>query len=163
MELADFTEAGWENAYRLYNPYIDESCRDDYETNNQSPAPCMLSSFSQPHVSSDVYIVQSQTDSVVLKYHDNWPEDHMNDAPEKEYTQEWHANMTAAVTPLLESSRNGVFAAACYTHTDFLAKKPVINGVGFMEAYTNFYYNRTTSEGFNFVDDCGEMCNSNCV
>lgn len=163
MELSDFTEAGWENAYHLYNAYVDESCKAAYEEASLSPFPCMLSSNSQPYVSSDVYVVQSQTDSVVLRYHDNWPEAHMSEEPEQAYMHDWHLNMTSALSPLQKSSKNGAFAAACYTHTDFLAKKPTINGVGFMEAYTNFYYNRTASEGFNFADDCGEMCNPSCV
>ena len=163
MELADFTEEGWEYAYDLYNSFVDESCKVAYENANKSPSACMISSYSQPYVMSDVYVVQSQTDSVVLRYHDNWPEDHMLDEPEQAYMREWHQNMTTSLDPLLNSSRNGVFAAACYTHTDFLATSPNINGVGFMEAFTTFYYNQTASNGFNFADDCGEMCNPSCV
>lgn len=163
MELADFTEVGVEAAYHLYDSFVDESCKAAYEGENQSAYACMISSHSQPYVSSEVYVVQSQTDQVVLNYHDKWPADHMDDAPEQAYSKEWHENMTASLDPLVKSSKNGVFAAACYTHTDFIATKPSINGVGFMEAYANFYFNRTSSEGYNFADDCGEMCNPTCV
>jgi hypothetical protein len=162
-ELTDMTEEGWEHAYHLYDSFVDESCKAAYEAAQLSAAPCMLSTNSQPYVSSEVYVVQSQTDQVVLTYHDKWPEAHMNEAPELEYMEEWHHNMTAALSPLQQSSRNGYFAAACYTHTDFQSTRPSIKGVGFMEAFTNFYYNRTTAEGYNFADDCGEMCNPTCV
>ncbi len=65
------------------------------------------------------------------------PDDHKYDAPEQEFMTQWWQNMTVGLSPLmstnakkevrirdLERSRkpkNGVFAAACYTHCKFLS------------------------------------------
>lgn len=37
----------------------------------------MLSNVSLPFIESDAFVVQAQTDQVVLTGHDNWPESYM--------------------------------------------------------------------------------------
>lgn len=107
--------------------------------------------------------------SVVLTGHDNWPEDYMYEAPEQDFMNEWHLNMSVALQPLLGEDgtdekpvRSGVFAAACYTHGGFSHSYPLINGLNFYEAFANFYFSQTSSEYYKLSDDCGVMCNPTC-
>jgi hypothetical protein len=93
----------------------------------------------------------------------------MNEAPEREFMKDWHANMSTALLPLLApraegdtGPRSGVFAAACYMHGGFTHSGPFINGINFYEAFGNFYFERTGEEAYKLSDDCGEMCNPTC-
>lgn len=163
--MADFRESAWPTTYALYDAYVDQSCKAAYEHQGLSPSACMLSNNSFPYIQSEAFVVQAQTDQVVLTGHDCWPENHMYDPEEKEFMTEWHNNMTVALGPLMqtENTRNGVFAAACYTHTGFTSAGPLINGLNYKEAFLNFYFNSTATEKYKLSDDCGLMCNPSCV
>lgn len=74
--LADFREAGIERMYGLYDAYVDQSCKVAMEKSALLSAyPCMLANYSYPYVSSASFVTQSQTDKVVLTYHDRFPTD----------------------------------------------------------------------------------------
>ena len=162
--MADFRESAWPTTYALYDAYVDQSCKEDFESRGLSPSACMLSNNSFPHIESDVFVVQSQTDQVVLTGHDCWPEDHMYDTDEQTFMGQWHDNMTVALSPLMEldNTKNGVFAAACYTHTGFTHSAPLIDGFSYSQAFGNFYFQRTAADEYKLSDDCGLMCNPTC-
>lgn len=163
--MADFRESAWPTTYDLYEAFVDQSCKVAYEHKGESPGACMLSNNSFPYIQSESFVVQAQTDQVVLTGHDCWPENHMYDSEEQTFMTEWHNNMTVALDPLMrtDNPRNGVFAAACYTHTGFSNTAPLIKGLSYNQAFLNFYQNSTSSDQFKLSDDCGLMCNPTCM
>lgn len=173
--MADFREAAFPETYDLYQAFVDEDCKSDFESKGEHPGPCILSNISYPYIQADSFVIQSQTDSVVLTGHDNWPSDYMNEEPEQEFMTEWSTNMSVALKPLLELEeasstlssenipRSGVFAAACYTHGGFTHSYPLIDDMNFYTAFGNFYFHRTESSKYKLSDDCGVMCNPTCA
>lgn len=93
----------------------------------------------------------------------------MYDEPEQEFMKEWSRNMSIALEPLMKleeiegKPRNGVFAAACYTHGGFGHAGPFINGMNMYEVFGNYYFQRTSSDQYKLSDNCGVMCNPTCV
>ena len=166
--MADFRLQGLPGMYALYNAYVDTDCADAYNGNESTtaaaPAPCMMANFSQPYVSSPVFVVQSLSDEVVLQYHDLMP-----DVPaqprmlpqEKSFMLQWSQNMTSALTA---PSRNiaGVFAAACWVHTGFNYQAPLIDDLTWRQAF-NAYYKDPSAEHVH-IDLCGDdvLCNKTC-
>ena len=70
------------------------------------------------------------------------------------------------ITNINKNERDlGVFAAACYTHTDFTPSYPLIEQMNFMQSFHNFYYASDeghASDSYLLIDDCGEVCNPTC-
>jgi len=173
--MADFRESGIKAAYKLYNAYVDESCKAAYEAKNADPAACMLSNNSFPYIDSDSYAIQAQSDQTVLTGHDCFPQDYMFEAPEQQFIADWSNNMSVGLAPLLSKNhkiidnitdkrRTGAFSAACYIHGDFSHSKPLINGINYNQAFNSFYFNYSTVDQSNYklADDCGVMCNPTC-
>lgn len=163
--MGDFRESALPATYDLYDAFVDETCKQAYEAKGQSPGACLLSNNSFPYIESDSFVVQAQTDQVVLTGHDCWPEDYMYESEEQAFMGQWHDNMTVALSPLMKSTnpKNGVFAAACYTHTGFTHSAPLIDGISYNEAFTNFYFKQTAPKKYKLSDDCGLMCNPTCI
>lgn len=181
--MADFRESAWPQTYELYDAVVDADCKEAQEAKGLSAGDCMILNVSFPFIQSDSFVVQAQTDAVVLTGHDNWPSDYMYEAPEQSFMAEWHANMTVALGPLMipeedksksksqsqregggedKAPRSGVFAAACYTHGGFTHSYPLLDGVNFYEAFDRFYSDVSPSSSYKLSDDCGEMCNPTC-
>mmetsp|Transcript_2368 Transcript_2368/g.1699 ORF Transcript_2368/g.1699 Transcript_2368/m.1699 type:complete len:399 (+) Transcript_2368:54-1250(+) len=176
--MGDFRESAWSNTYKLYNAYVDESCKAAYERRGESAGACLLSNNSLPFIESDVFVVQAKTDSVVLTGHDCWPESNMYDEPEQAFMQQWSQNMSIALEPLMKleeekvlknGPRRGVFAVSCYTHTGFNHAYPLLNGQNFYSVFSKFYFNNNAlynstiaSSEYKLQDTCGLMCNPTC-
>jgi ribosome maturation protein SDO1 len=169
--MADFRKDGIENAYKLYNAYVDETCKIEYESYNLDPAACMLSNNSFPFIESDSYVIQAQTDQVVLTGHDCFPQDYMFEDEEQSFMYEFSSNMSNALAPLTKNNKiinnkpqTGIFSVACYIHGSFTHTYPLLNGYSYNEAFTNFYFNYSIIDQTNFIlqDNCGIMCNPTC-
>eukprot|EP00823_Brevimastigomonas_motovehiculus_P006015 TRINITY_DN4726_c0_g1_i1.p1 TRINITY_DN4726_c0_g1~~TRINITY_DN4726_c0_g1_i1.p1 ORF type:complete len:382 (+),score=66.58 TRINITY_DN4726_c0_g1_i1:101-1246(+) len=162
--MADFREAAFPRTYTLYNAYVEESCKTAYEQKGLSAGACMLSNNSFPFIAQESFVVQAQTDQVVLTGHDQWPEKYMYEKPEQEFIKQWYSNMTVALKPLLDQSdaRHGAFAAACYTHGDFTHSHPLLSGQNYYSAVANWYFRRTSPQNYKLSDTCGVMCNPTC-
>lgn len=63
--MADFREEAWPRSYKLYDAFVDESCKLAYEKQGKSPAACLLSNNSLPYIESDAFVVQAMTDRFV--------------------------------------------------------------------------------------------------
>lgn len=168
--MADFREAAFPNTMALWDAYVDETCA----ATLPEPSDCMLLNNSLPYIDSDVFVIQAQTDQVVLEGHDCFPGDYMNDPEEKQFLEEWHQNMTVALQPIIKQEtvsaagkerKLGAFAAACYTHTNFTASHPFIDGENFFKPVHNWYFadkESNSPESYVLFDDCGELCNPTC-
>lgn len=174
--MADFRREALDSTVMLYNAYVNKDCQQAFAEKGQQAGPCLLSNNSLPYIKTPMFVVQSQTDEVVLNGHDCWPGSLMDDKPEQEFMQQWHSNMTTAVSPMMSSDDSaahmedgtyqyGVFAAACYTHCGFSHDGPFINDMSYMQAFGNFYHQKRLKNGpetFKMQDDCGEMCGTSC-
>ena len=159
--LADFRAAAWPQHYALWSSFVDESCKAAHAAN---PSFCILSNNSFPYVLSESFAIEAQTDQVVLTAHDELPQAYISQPPEQAFMAEWHANMTVALSPLMAPAnrRNGAFNPACFIHTSFYLDKPLLSGLNFMQAFSNFYFQSTPPSGYKLADNCGIMCNPTC-
>lgn len=168
-ELADFTESGIAYSYKLYDSFVDNTCKEAMLASGKSPSGCMIANISIDYVETDIFAIQSQSDKVVLEYHDNFPGDYKMEPPEQEWMSEWSANMSFALElslsqPLTLTSprKSGFFAAACYIHTEFGVSSPKILGLNFQQAFAIFYGSNFTAdpETYHLADDCngGTLC-----
>lgn len=156
--LADFSPGAWPGIYQLWNSTVDTTCK---EALSESPWRCLLSNNSFPFISTATFITQAQTDEVVLIAHDWLPQSQMTQLPELQYMQSWHFNMTdVALAPAILSTKHGVFNAACFIHTGFSFDAPIINGLGYLQAFARWFYQQ--GPPYAFVDNCGLMCNPTC-
>lgn len=173
--LADFRPEAWEHHYGLWDSFVDASCQTAHALD---PWFCLLSNNSLPFIASEAFVIEAQTDQVVLLYHDSVPQPYLQQAPEQAYLEEWHKNMTeVALAPFLDlaNERIGAFNPACFIHTSFNLTMPLIDGVSYMTAFYNFYFRdqhavetgtktktKTETKTFKLKDSCGLMCNPTC-
>ena len=130
----------------------------------QVPWDCILSDSSSKYVSSPTFIVEGGIDKLKIEQHGgvpnplywglHWKHVHA-------YLLDWHANMSASLALSMHSdSPNGMFFPACYMHTAFTSDNPLIGGISYVKAFTNWFYRRTPST--KLADTCGIMCNPTC-
>lgn len=168
--LTDFSAAGIEEAYSVWQSFVDADCK---LGRAEDPWACLLSNYSLPYIQADAFVIEAQTDKVVLENHD-WvpPAPHLCDEAETLYVRGWSLQMRQALQPLLDSRGNGrygVFSPACFIHTDFSASSPIVDGVNYLQAFGNWYFRENSSyagalvEG-NGWDHCGPAlyCNPTC-
>ena len=129
--LADFREPAWPSHYALWQSFVDADCQAGLR---DAPWRCILANYTFPFVAADAFVTQSQTDKVVLLYHDWVPKQDPHWTPEvRAYMSAWHANMTTALAPSMDpASRNGVFNAACFIHTESSLDGPLLGGYSFV-------------------------------
>ena len=124
----------------------------------------MLSNYSLPFIAVESFATEAQSDQVVLEDHDWIPGAYIREAPEQAYLAAWRDNMTQALAPLADPKnlRHGIFNPACYIHTSFSATKPLINGISWIKAFGNFFFQRTAPAEYKLADTCGLLCNPTC-
>eukprot|EP01121_Diplochlamys_sp_Union-15-3_P017327 TRINITY_DN6078_c0_g1_i1.p1 TRINITY_DN6078_c0_g1~~TRINITY_DN6078_c0_g1_i1.p1 ORF type:complete len:373 (+),score=59.43 TRINITY_DN6078_c0_g1_i1:58-1176(+) len=154
--LANFTESGLKELYHLWNAQVDSSCATALSS---SPWLCLVANESIPYIKSRAYIVEAQTDKVVILDHDSLPEEYMNEPEEQAYLREWSHNMTTALRHVSQTRQHGIFNAACFIHTDFYSNAPLIQGYNYYRGFHNWLNGQ---EPYNFQDDCGIICNPTC-
>lgn len=157
-ELADFREAAWPSHFELWHPHVDAGCAEHYGSDNAWM--CMLSNQSFPFISTPVFVTEAQTDQVVILGHDWIPAQYIYEPPEQQYVAEWAANMSAALKPVMESPKDGVFNPACFIHTSFSMGSPIIANLSYIETFGNWYFRRSGPK--QLEDNCGIFCNPSC-
>jgi hypothetical protein len=159
--LADFRPAAWPQHLALWQSYVNEDCA---AALSATPWACLLANYSFPYVKSASFVVEAQTDQVVATSHDCIPQAYHQLAPEAAYLTQWAANMSIALRPVMDprSTRNGGFSPACFIHTSFSATAPLIKGLNFLQAFGNWYFQRTPSSRYKLSDSCGLFCNPTC-
>jgi len=55
------------DAYKLWQSFVDVTCLDAKPT---EPHACMMSSYSYPYIAAESFVIEAQTDQVVLEAHD---------------------------------------------------------------------------------------------
>lgn len=159
-ELPDFSEESFKGYVDLWDSFMDADCTDAL---GKHPWWCMVSENALPYVKSRVYIVQAQTDRIVLQLHCRVPENpFLWNQEVYDYIHRWHHNMSTALLHAMEApGRHGVFSPACFRHDAFMVKSPVIDGMNFKQGFAQWL--RDPKMGtYIYLDDCGEFCNPSC-
>lgn len=162
--LAPFDAPGIQALHDLYQPFLDTQCSEFYASQGLSPAPCMLSNYSLPFVTTPVFVTEAQTDSVQLADHDDVPTQYVELPEEQAYLAEWKANMSVALAKVLSpaSPKLGGFNPACFIHTSFSPTAPLINGLSFLQAAALWHAQGGAPSAYKLADNCGLMCNPTC-
>lgn len=148
--LSDFRAPAWPLHFRTWESATDASCFDHFK--HDTPSQCLLANYSYPFISSPSFIVEAQTDQVVLEYHDWIPKPPAlwlnQDA--LAYSLEWRANMSQAL-----SGSKSIFFPACFTHTG--VADATIAGVSFADAFVEWFFETHGGKdrAVRYVDDCG--------
>jgi len=156
--LVDFRESAWPSHYTLWGSYVDEDCMNALS----EPSHCILSNYSFPFINTTAFIVEAQSDKVVLTDHDWVPSDEgLWDKEIMQYLSTWQANMSKAIFDIALKLRpdDGAFFPSCFIHTDFSAQAPLIENTSYIDAVKTWW---TTNERRIWGDDCGLLCNPTC-
>lgn len=158
-ELANFAPSAWPVTVALWQAFADETC---VAARTADPWACMLANYSFPYIAAEAFVIEAQTDQVVLLDHDWLPDQYRSLPPEQAYMAEWSRNMSVGLAPLMNpaNSRAGVFSPACFIHTDFSTSAPLINGTSYQQALGDWYFGRAGAT--KLADDCGIECNPTC-
>ena len=164
--LANFSESGMAAAYSLWQSYVDQTCLQAKMKNNPAdPHACIFSAYSYPYIKAETFIIEAQTDQVVLEAHDWVPSaPTLCNNPELQYVASWRDEMLQHLNEHhifdLNNHHSGAFVPACYTHTGFDHSKPKITpttsstSLNFYEALGNWYFKRTPSSEYKLYDQC---------
>eukprot|EP01052_Picozoa_sp_SAG31_P013334 SAG31_NODE_800_length_12014_cov_11.050608_3_plen_370_part_00 len=128
--LADFRASAMAGgAYNvLWNATAPLDCLSHHTAD---PGACLLPCYSYTAVKAPLYIVEAQSDSVVLLAHDWFPylSWQRRSRPALDYLRAFHVNQTQCLAAAMAPhSKDGVFNPACFIHTGF-TKNITIGGV----------------------------------
>ena len=163
--LANFSESGMATAYNLWQSYVDLTC---LSAKTKDPHACTLAAYSYPYISSETFIIEAQTDQVVLEAHDWVPSaPTLCNNPELQYVASWRDEMISFLTDhgILDTTKNhsGAFVPACYTHTGFSHDAPKINAIDYNTAFGNWYFKRTAADNYKLYDVCASITDPNAI
>ena len=174
--LADFRiEAMASGAYnKLWSSVLPLGC---LAAHTADPGACLLPCYSYPYVRTPLFIMEAQSDSVVLMHHDWLPDitalhnatGHDTSSPDpavSAYMSKFAANqstfLAAAMSP---TSKDGVFNPACFIHTafenSFTIAQPDGTKIGYIAAFRKWLGGASVK----LADECnpGEvLCNPTC-
>jgi len=167
--LADFRRAAMGGgAYnKLWNATVSPACGAAYPS---EPGACLLPAFLYEHLAAPLFIMEAQSDSVVLMAHDWLPKPPPPPLPlpraQRAYMAEFAANQTrwlaAAAKP---ESAHGFFNPACFIHTGFTRAITLADGNGGRLSYLEAFSRWLGGEAIRLADTCADgevLCNPTC-
>ena len=142
--LGDFRVPAWPGHVKLWHSFVPTACATALAADPVRAAGCLLSNNSAAYVTVPIFVTEAQSDYVQLLYHD-WvppgPASKVSNAsapsPVKTYMEEWKANQTLGMRANLKPD-DGWFNPACYIHTEFTHKAPLIGGVSYVVAFNSW-------------------------
>jgi hypothetical protein len=150
-----------EDSFKRYLTYwhgensLPQACVDEHK---DAPWQCVVANASFPYTRTPLFFSQALTDSVVMHLHDNFDGGAFVHKEQVEFAQNWGGYMRNVLKPVLEHPTSGLFAAACYIHTDF--DDIVIDDVEHHIALADWVFK---NKRVKLMDSCDEvMCNPTC-
>jgi len=150
-----------EESFKRYLAYwhgdssLPRACVDQHA---DAPWQCVVANASFPYTRTPLFFSQALTDSVVMHLHDNFDGGAFEHKEQVEFAQNWGGYMRNVLKPVLDHPTSGLFAAACYIHTDF--DDIVIDGVEHHIALADWVFK---DKRVKLMDSCDElMCNPTC-
>jgi len=170
--LADFRASAMAGgAYnKLWSSVLPPGC---LATHKEDPGACQLPCFSYPYVKAPLFIMEAQSDSVVLMYHDWLPNvaKRKVSAPEKAYMAAFAQNQSQCLArAMAPGSKDGVFNPSCLIHTGFQENFTIATAsgekIGYLAAFRRWLgAPGRPGESVKLADKCkaGEiLCNPTC-
>ena len=160
-----FTPSDWVEMAKTWSSMLPSN---DCAGTVDVPETCLTAHINTPFLESDIFFVESQTDSVQLSLHNGIGEEPDGSVPaQTDYVLEWTANMTSFLREHLTtnvggSRRVGTFNPSCYTHTSSSADKPLINGNHYADAFYKWYFENDAEVMQDTCDDGVFHCNPTC-
>ena len=142
---------------------LPEECTIHHPT---QPWRCIVADYSFPHVTTPVFVAESFTDKTVLPLHNGLPLKNNSNITRDEYDfmKQWSLTMKGSLERNVVhrqsggSTDSGLFAAACWTHTNF-GDGMRLEGLTRAEALNQWIHGRETK----LMDPCGTvLCNPTC-
>lgn len=162
--LADFRAAAMESgAYvDLWGAKLPSKCVAAHPSDRGA---CQLPCFSYSYIEAPLFIVEAQSDSVVLMYHDWLPQLDSSSLPLspaiEAYMAQFAANQSTCLAGAMAAgSKDGVFNPACFIHTGF-KKEFEISGMNYLTAFASWLGGNAVK----LADNCAEgtvLCNPSC-
>lgn len=164
--LADFRAAAMASgAYnRLWNATVPPACARAYP---DELGACLLPCFTYEHVSTPLFIMEAQSDSVVLMGHDWLPQPSLPiPAAQKAYMAQFTQNQTRALAAAARpQSKHGFFNPACFFHTGFTHEFTLATASGERISYLQAFRRWLGGEAVRLADVCDDgevLCNPTC-
>merc|ERR1711972_216646 len=164
--LADFRQSAMgSGAYNLlWNATIPPACAQAYP---DEPGACLLPCFAYEHVQQPLFIMEAQSDSVVLVDHDWLPRPSLPiGAQQTAYMAQFATNQSLclAAAARLESS-HGFFNPACFIHTKFTRDITLAAEDGERVSYLDAFRRWLGGKSVRLADACDDgevLCNPTC-
>ena len=165
--LEDF-HRDWE----LFNPFLDQSCR--AALGEQDQWQCLVPTTLYQHISTELVIIESQTDSVVMFGFSDVPEQNISQvhvrmaalsdlthsaiSQVQRYVKQFRENSTRYAQAV--SGKDSIFSPCCLMHTNFARNSPTIGGADYYNAIVQaVFYGKKDR----IIDACpGTQCSANC-
>ena len=168
--LADFTEeavAG--GAYnKLWQSFLPPKC---LAAHTEDPGACLMPCISYTYIDTPLFIMEAQSDSVVLMYHDWVPKLTRKKSITKEiqaYMAAFAVNQSQCLAPAMSpGSKNGVFNPSCFIHTGFANNFTIAlnDGTGEKVGYLDALRRWLGGAAVKLADRCDPgdvLCNPTC-
>ncbi len=169
ISFIPWTFTALQKYYKLWDAFVPTRC---FVQHKNTPWQCMFAVKSYITVKSPVFVIEAQTDRVVMPLHNGLPpvwdsfpfhcKNKISNCPQDilDFMATWKEEMGIAIKSVSKSDRDGLFHPACLIHTSFKIEQPLINGKNYLAAFTDWLFKRSKSH--KYVDDCGVMCNPSC-
>lgn len=136
----------------LWNAFVPSRCALD---GNGRPWECIFASRSYPTLATPVFFIHGQTDSIVMPLHAAMPPvwDHTPPSCDvfngpcipviKDFMVTWGGMMQKTEMMVMKAvgqgnRSDGMFSAACLIHTGFNHNAPMVNGMNYLEAVSEW-------------------------
>ncbi|GMH53977.1 hypothetical protein TrST_g11910 [Triparma strigata] len=166
----------------LWEAYVPSRCA---VARPDAPHECLIAEGLYDSLAAPVFVVEAQTDEVVMPLHDGLPSvwaeapypcyNEVETCPQEilDYMLLWQRNMTSFLSPLVSNDvpkkgnlLDGLFNPACLIHTSFSNTQPLIDSMHYAEAAAKWLENPGDAKDKHLhFDECeGDtvMCNPTC-
>jgi len=129
--------------YSLWDAFVPTACAQDSATADE-PWKCMFAVASYKTLKTPIFVVEAQTDKVVMPLHDGLPLNKPYPTAVLQYMSKWAHNMTTDLAMVTGSGRgDGLFNPGCLIHTSFKVEGPFINNLTYLDAIGNWMFKRS--------------------
>jgi hypothetical protein len=175
VKYIPWTFAALQQYYTTWSAVVPARCR---KATPAAPWKCLIGVAILPTLATPVFIMEAQTDRVVMPLHDGLPHvwydkvhpvcrNTVADCPESvlKYMSRWRQQMMTALIGSAEKlpSTVGFFHPSCLVHTEFKWEGPFLSGMNYLQAFGLWAFRREASQTVRLYDTCGVMCNPSCV
>lgn len=141
---APFSINDFEAYHKIWNMFLPSAC---VEGNPSEPWVCALANFSFPSLSTSVFVAEALVDRVQLQLHSGI-DSCFDNGDEMNFCLAFGREMTTALQQvraraLDRPDKVGLWAPACFVHTQFFHTAPLIEGQNVVQAFGDWFHRRS--------------------